>query len=163
MEKIDFKKGLIRYTSENDIEQKSGRSFGLRVWGYAAVLLLLCGGLVGMIATRSDTQTSFLRTPGSRYVENKDNTVSNLYTFKIFNKTNKTIRPTIQLHAPAGSLLFAGAPDLTMEPAGMTEGTVFVTIPKSSLKTRKSVIKLSVYQGNTLMEEFETTFMAPQE
>ena len=163
MEKIDFKKGLIRYTSENDIEQKSARSFGSRVWGYAAVLLLLCGGLVGMIASRSDTQTSFLRTPGSTYMENKDNTVSNLYTFKIFNKTNQTIRPTIHLHAPGGTLLFAGAPDLTMEPAGMTEGTVFVTIPKKALKNRKSVIKLSVYQGNTLMEEFETTFMAPQD
>ncbi|MCE7060625.1 cytochrome c oxidase accessory protein CcoG [Dyadobacter sp. CY343] len=163
MEKIDFKKGLIRYTSENEIERKSGKSFGPRVWGYAAVLLLLCGGLVGMIATRSDTQTSFLRTPGSRYIENKDNTVSNLYTFKIFNKTNRTITPTIRLNAPDGTLLFAGSPDLTMQPAGMAEGTVFVTIPKTSLPNRKTVIKMSVYQGDIFLEDFETTFMAPQD
>jgi cytochrome c oxidase accessory protein FixG len=163
MDKIGFDRGLIRYTSENAIVKKTTRLITARVIGYSVVLLLLWSGLGFMVATRNDTQTTLFRAPGSQYIENKDGTISNLYTFKIFNKTNQTIKPTIHLENPAGKLLFAGSPDLTLDAAGMSEGTVFIVIPKSALNRRKITLTLSVYQGTTKLEEFETTFMAPEE
>jgi cytochrome c oxidase accessory protein FixG len=163
MDKIGFEKGLIRYTSENAIVKKTTKLITARVIGYSVVLLLLWSGLGFMVATRNDTQTTLFRAPGSQYIENKDGTISNLYTFKIFNKTNQTIKPTIHLENPAGKLLFAGSPDLTLDAAGMSEGTVFIIIPKSALNRRKTTLTLSVYQGTTKLEEFETTFMAPEE
>jgi cytochrome c oxidase accessory protein FixG len=163
MDKIGFEKGLIRYTSENAIVKKTTKLITARVIGYSVVLLLLWSGLGFMVATRNDTQTTLFRAPGSQYIENKDGTISNLYTFKIFNKTNQTIKPTIHLENPAGKLLFAGSPDLTLDAAGMSEGTVFIVIPKSALNRRKTTLTLSVYQGTTKLEEFETTFMAPEE
>ena len=116
-----------------------------------------------MLVLRTDTQTTLFRAPGSQYIENKDGTISNLYTFKIFNKTNLIVKPTIHLDAPKGKLIFAGTPDLTLDRAGMSEGTVFIIIPKSELKSRKTKLKLSVYQGKEKLESFETTFMAPEE
>ncbi|WAC14076.1 cytochrome c oxidase accessory protein CcoG [Dyadobacter pollutisoli] len=163
MDKIGFDKGLIRYTSENAIVKKTTKLITARVIGYSVVLLLLWSGLGFMIATRNDTQTTLFRAPGSQYIENKDGTISNLYTFKIFNKTNQTIRPTIHLATPGGKLLFAGSPDLTLEAAGMSEGTVFIIIPKSALNRRKTTLTLSVYQGTEKLEDFKTTFMAPEE
>jgi cytochrome c oxidase accessory protein FixG len=163
MDKIGFEKGLIRYTSENAIVKKTTKLITARVIGYSVILLLLWSGLGFMVATRNDTQTTLFRAPGSQYIENKDGTISNLYTFKIFNKTNQTIKPTIHLENPAGKLLFAGSPDLTLDAAGMSEGTVFIIIPKSALNRRKTTLTLSVYQGTTKLEEFETTFMAPEE
>jgi cytochrome c oxidase accessory protein FixG len=163
MDKIGFDRGLIRYTSENAIVKKTTKLITARVIGYSVVLLLLWSGLGFMVATRNDTQTTLFRAPGSQYIENKDGTISNLYTFKIFNKTNQTIKPTIHLENPAGKLLFAGSPDLTLDAAGMSEGTVFIVIPKSALNRRKTTLTLSVYQGTTKLEEFETTFMAPEE
>lgn len=163
MDKIGFDKGLIRYTSENAIVKKTTKLITTRVIGYSVVLLLLWSGLGFMIATRNDTQTTLFRAPGSQYIENKDGTISNLYTFKIFNKTNQTIRPTIHLATPGGKLLFAGSPDLTLDAAGMSEGTVFIIIPKSALNRRKTTLTLSVYQGKNKLEDFKTTFMAPEE
>jgi cytochrome c oxidase accessory protein FixG len=163
MDKIGFDRGLIRYTSENAIVKKTTKLITARVIGYSVVLLLLWSGLGFMVATRNDTQTTLFRAPGSQYIENKDGTISNLYTFKIFNKTNQTISPTIHLDNPKGKLLFAGSPDLTLDAAGMSEGTVFIIIPKSALNRRKTTLTLSVYQGTTKLEEFETTFMAPEE
>lgn len=163
MDKVGFDRGLIRYTSENVIEKKTAKVITPRTWGYAAVLLLLWSALGFVVATRTDTQTTLFRAPGSRYIENSDGTISNLYTFKIFNKTNHIIKPSLHLDTPHGKLLFAGSPDLTLEAAGMSEGTVFVIIPKSELKSRKTVLKLSVSQGNQQLETFETTFIAPEE
>jgi hypothetical protein len=163
MDKVGFERGLIRYASENAIVQKTSKLITTRVVGYTVVLLLLWSGLGFMVATRNDTQTTLFRAPGSQYIENKDGTISNLYTFKIFNKTNQTIKPTIRLDNPKGKLLFAGSPDLTLDAAGMSEGTVFIIIPKSALTRRKTTLTLSVYQGPKKLEGFETTFMAPEE
>lgn len=163
MNKIGFDEGLIRYTSENAIVSGTNKIITNRTRAYGIVLLLLWAALGYLIASRNDTQTTLLRAPGSQYIENSDGTISNLYTFKIFNKTNKIIHPDITLAQPNGKLLFAGNPDLTLAGAGMAEGTVFIIVPKTALKSRKTKLKLNVSQGNEKLETFETTFIAPEE
>jgi cytochrome c oxidase accessory protein FixG len=162
MDRVGFDRGLIRYTSENAIVDKTNKLITPRVIGYIIVLILLWSGLAFMLASRTDTQTTMFRAPGSQYIENKDGTISNLYTFKIFNKTNHVVRPRMVLENTQGKLIFAGTPDLTLDGAGMAQGTVFIVIPKSDLTSRKTKLKLSVYQNKEKLEEFETTFMAPQ-
>ncbi|WP_149239799.1 cytochrome c oxidase accessory protein CcoG [Dyadobacter sp. 32] len=163
MDKVGFEPGLIRYTSENAIVNSTKKLITTRVIGYAIVLALLWSALGFMIISRTDTETLLLRAPGSQYIENQDGTISNLYTFKIFNKTNHLVQPRILLESHKGKLLFAGKPDLTLQGAGMAEGTLFIIVPKSELKARKTKIRLSVYQGSNKLEDFETTFMAPEE
>jgi cytochrome c oxidase accessory protein FixG len=163
MDKVGFDHGLIRYTSENAIVNKTNKLITPRVIGYIVVLILLWSVSGYMVVSRTDTQTTLFRAPGSQYIENKDGSVSNLYTFKIFNKTNHVVRPTLVLDNSQGKLVFAGTPDLTLDGAGMSEGTLFITIPKGEIKSRKTKLKLSVYQGKEKLETFETTFMAPAE
>ncbi|MCF2498316.1 cytochrome c oxidase accessory protein CcoG [Dyadobacter chenhuakuii] len=172
MEKVGFEKGLIRYTSENAIVRKTNKLITPRVVGAMVMLVLLWSVLGFMVVSRTDTQTMLLRAPGSQYIENKDKTITNLYTFKIFNKTNHAIAPEIKLEGIQGKLIFAGAsatgksgskaPNLSLEPAGMVEGTVFIIVPGNELKSRKTTLKLSVYQGSEKLEAFETTFIAPE-
>jgi cytochrome c oxidase accessory protein FixG len=163
MDKIGFQPGLIRYTSENAIINKTNKLITPRVLGYVAVLILLWSALGFMVVSRTDTQTTLLRAPGTQYIENQNGTISNLYTFKIFNKTNQVVHPHIRLDDPKGQLVFAGKPDLTLESAGMSEGTMFIIMPKTAIKARKTKLQLSVYQGNEKLETFETTFIAPEE
>jgi cytochrome c oxidase accessory protein FixG len=162
MDKVGFDTGLIRYTSENAIVSKSKKLVTPRVIGYLAVLILLWSALGFVIISRNDTQTSLLRAAGSQYIENQDGSISNLYTFKIFNKTNHIVKPTIRLENVQGKLVFAGIPDLTLDAAGMVEGTVFITISKKELSKRKTTLKLAVYQSEEKLESFETTFLAPE-
>ncbi|MCE6991878.1 cytochrome c oxidase accessory protein CcoG [Dyadobacter sp. CY323] len=163
MDKVGFAPGLIRYTSENAIVTKTNKLITPRVIGYVAVLLLLWSALGFVIASRTDTETSLLRAPGSQYIENKDGTISNLYTFKIFNKTNKALMPTIKLENVEGKMIFAGKPDLQLTATGMVEGTLFITIPKSELRERKTKLTLATYRGSEKLESFKTTFLAPEE
>ena len=163
MDKVNLPRGLIRFASENSIAEGRKKFVTPRVIGYAAVLALLWGVLGFVVVTRTDTETTLFRVPGTTFIDNGDGTVSNLYTFKIFNKTNHTIAPTLKLDSPTGGTLsFAGTPDLTLEPVGLSQGSLFITIPKSDLTKRLTDIKFSVYQGNKKIEEFQTTFVAPQ-
>ena len=162
MDKVDLPRGLIRYASENSIAEGTKKLITPRVIGYSVVLALLWGVLGFMVVTRTDTETTLFRAPGTTFIQNPDGTVSNLYTFKIFNKTNHAIAPTLKLDSPEGTLRFAGTPDLTLDPVGMSEGSVFVTLPKSAIKGRKTDVKFSVYQAGKKIEEFKTSFIAPQ-
>ncbi len=162
MDKVGFPQGLIRYASENSIASGTKNLITPRVIGYSVVLALLWGVLGFMVVTRTDTETTLFRAPGTTFIDNKDGTVSNLYTFKIFNKTNHEIAPTLKLESPQGTLRFAGTPDLTLDPVGMSEGSLFVTLPKSSIKGRKTDVRFSVYQAGKKIEEFKTSFIAPQ-
>jgi polyferredoxin len=58
-----------------------------RMKGYSAVLFILTGILIGLLFLRSDVEASILRLPGQLFQHKGDN-ISNIYTFKIINKTN---------------------------------------------------------------------------
>jgi cytochrome c oxidase accessory protein FixG len=163
MDKVGLPKGLIRYDSENNIANGVAKRITTRTVAYAAVLIALWSVLGFILITRDDTETTLLRVPGSRYVENADGSVSNLYTFKLFNKTNSVIEPEMRLESPKGALKFAGVPNLTLAGASMVEGSVFITLPKSELKGRRTELQMGIYANGQRLESFKTTFLAPEE
>ncbi|AXE21271.1 cytochrome c oxidase accessory protein CcoG [Runella rosea] len=163
MEKVNLPKGLIRFDSENNIASGKSKLITTRTIAYAVVLTALWVALGYAILTRDDTETTMLRVPGSRYIENPDGSISNLYTFKLFNKTNHAIDPQMRILFPKGTLKFAGIPSLHLDGAGMVEGSVFITIPKTEIANRRTEIKLAIYAGSEKLEEFKTTFIAPEE
>src|SRR5690606_14119661 len=86
MESVNLPKGLIRYASEDEIAKKEKFVFTARMKGYSAVLLILVGILTGLLFLRSDVEAKVLRLPGQLF-EHKGENISNVYTFKIANKT----------------------------------------------------------------------------
>ena len=91
MESINLPKGLIRYASEDNIEKKEPFKFTARMKGYIAVLIILIGVLIGMLLLRNDVEARILRLPGQLYEHKDNNIISNVYTYKLVNKTSKEI------------------------------------------------------------------------
>src|SRR5690606_247655 len=89
MESVNYPKGLIRYASEENIEKKKPFEFTARMKGYSTVLGILTGVLIGMLFLRSDVEAVVLRLPGQLYEMKDDNMISNVYTYKLINKTTK--------------------------------------------------------------------------
>src|SRR5699024_416744 len=89
MEAVNLPKGLIRYASEENIEKKKKFEFTPRLKGYSAVLVILIGFLVGTLFLRSDVQANILRLPGQLYEQKEDDIISNVFTYKLINKTNR--------------------------------------------------------------------------
>ena len=91
MESIKKPKGLIRYASEDEINKKSKFKFTARMKGYTAVLFVLTGILIGMLFLRNDVEANILRLPGQLYERKADNIISNVYTYKLVNKTSNEL------------------------------------------------------------------------
>jgi cytochrome c oxidase accessory protein FixG len=164
MEKIDLPKGLIRFASEDNIEKKEPFKLTARMKGYIAVLSILIGVLIGMLALRNDVEARILRLPGQLY-EHKDNgMISNVYTYKLVNKTSSKIEDlSFILRGKEGTINIVSNND-TFEVAsqGIAEGTLFIELKESELSGDKNTLMIDVYSKGELIENTSVSFLGPR-
>ncbi|MFC6875972.1 cytochrome c oxidase accessory protein CcoG [Flavobacterium myungsuense] len=162
MESVNLPKGLIRYASEDEIEKKAKFKFTNRMKGYTAVLFILVGVLTGLLFLRNDVETVILRLPGQLY-EHKGDAISNIFTFKIINKTNEDFNKVhFKLNGIKGNLKVVGVQDLKIPKQGMTGGTLFIEINRFLLESDKTKLKIEVYNGDRKIETTTTSFLSPR-
>lgn len=162
MNGVGMSKGLIRYASEDEIEKKAKFKFTTRMKGYTSVLIILIGILIGLLFLRTDVEATILRLPGQLF-QHKGNNISNIYTYKIINKTNIDFKDVhFKLTGIKGILTVVGKKDITIPKQGMNEGTLFVEINKFILNSDKTKIKIEVYNGNKKIETAKTNFLGPR-
>jgi len=148
MESVNLPKGLIRYASEDEIEKKAKFKFTTRMKGYSAVLLILIGLLTGLLFIRNEVETVVLRLPGQLY-QHKGEDISNVFTFKIINKTNEDFNDIhFKLHGIKGIINVVGQQDFKVKKQAMNSGTLFVQIHQYLLEHDKTKLQIEVYNGN---------------
>lgn len=160
MGKIGFKKGLIRYASEEGIV--GGKPFRLtkRAMAYSAILVILLLSITMLLVTRPDVETSLLRTPGILYQHLPGNKYSNLYTLKIVNKTHKHLDLQFRLENIPGEIKLVGqTPDI--KPGAIAEGALFIVLDQKEIKKMKTAVNIGVYEGGECIETVKTTFLGP--
>lgn len=162
MLKIKRPEGLIRYTSENRLSGVKKPIFTGRIIIYSIVFTLLLSLTVGLLLTRADIETIILRAPGSLYYEGDNNTIKNLYTVKMNNRTSEEIPISFRLAAPAGGSLAMIAGEIVVKPEEITESAFFVEIPPRQLHSSAIMITIEVVSGNTVIDEITTSFMGPE-
>jgi cytochrome c oxidase accessory protein FixG len=86
MDRMDYPRGLIRYTTENALHHKKSSIFRPRVLIYATILIALVSVLVGSLATRTPLILDVIRDRNTLYREVSDGFVENIYTLKIINQ-----------------------------------------------------------------------------
>lgn len=163
MEKVNLPKGLIRYASEDEITKKKPFKFTPRLKGYSAVLIILTGILVGMLFLRNDLEANILRLPGQLYEHKEGNIISNVYTFKLINKTVDTVDNVhFELLSHKGEIIMVRKEDFVVPAQGLAEGTLFIEINNAAVKSDKEKVKVGVYSGDKLIETTLTSFLAPR-
>lgn len=163
MEKVGLPKGLIRYASEAEISSNEKFRFTGRMKGYAAVLTILIGTLIGMLFLRNDVEATVLRLPGQLYERQENNIISNVYTYKLINKTSEDI-PDIhfRLLSHQGSIEFVQGDGFAVPAQDLSEGTLFIRINNAALSGDKDKLKIGVYSGEELIETAAARFLAPR-
>ncbi|TBW28012.1 cytochrome c oxidase accessory protein CcoG [Gramella sp. KN1008] len=163
MEAVDLPKGLIRYASEENIEKKAKFTFTPRLKGYSAVLFILISVLTGMLFLRSDVEANILRLPGQLYEHKENNVISNVYTYKLINKTSQDYEDVnFKLVSHNGEIRTVKDHGILVPKNGLAEGTLFIEINRSALKEEKDKVEIAVYSGEKLIETTSTTFMGPR-
>jgi cytochrome c oxidase accessory protein FixG len=163
MEAVNLPKGLIRYASEENIEKKVKFKFGPRLKGYSVVLGILIAVLVGMLFLRNDVEARILRLPGQLYERKEDNMISNVYTFKLVNKTSQDINNVhFKLLSHKGTIVVVSHEQFKVDQQGLAEGTLFIEINASALNGDKDRLEIGVYSDSTLIETTTTAYLGPR-
>ena len=164
MEKVGLPTGLIRYASEAEIAKKEKFKLTARMKGYIAVLIILMGVLTGMLFLRNDVEARVLRLPGQLYEHKDNNIISNVFTYKLVNKTSQTIDDvSLKLRTYKGTIkLVSHNEGFSVPEKGIAEGTLFIEINKAQLKDDKNKLTIEVYSGNKLIETTTVNFLGPR-
>jgi cytochrome c oxidase accessory protein FixG len=117
MDRMDYPRGLVRYTTENALHGKASRVLRPRVLVYATLLLVLVGGLVTSMAMRTPVILDVIRDRNTLYREIPGDIIENIYTLKLINQMNEARSFAVSVSGFEGVML-DGAPDLVEVDAG---------------------------------------------
>ena len=163
MDKFDFKQGLIRYASENNISQGQKLRATPRLIAYSVVLSLLVCVLAALLITRQDISATILRARGSLYQEQPNGQISNLYSIKLLNKTRYDIPVTLKLEdGVSGNIKIVGK-DMMVKKESASDAIFFVYVDKKAMGQRKNKIDIGIYSGDKKISDVKTTFFAPND
>ncbi|MBH13777.1 MAG: cytochrome c oxidase accessory protein CcoG [Leeuwenhoekiella sp.] len=163
MEAVNLPKDLIRYASEENIEKKAKFTFNARLKGYTAVLVILLGLLTGMLFLRNDVEATVLRLPGQLYEHKGEDIISNVYTYKLINKTTKEIPEVhFELISHKGIIRVVSHDRIQVPEQGLAEGTLFIEVDSHELEDEKEKLKIGVYSEDQLIETTTTVFLGPR-
>ncbi len=161
MERVNRPTGLIRYSSYNNIAHGLRMRFTPRMMLYSAILVTLMLVITLLMFNRKEVETTILRATGSLYVELDDDSIRNLYTVSVANKTTRELPVELRLKSPHGQLTVVG-PRLQVKPHGLSESVFDVQIPRKSLFTANTLITIEVLSNGKVIQEIRSTFVGPE-
>ena len=162
MTSIEKPKGLIRYASENSINDGVKLRLTPRIKSYIAVLSLLLALLVFLLVSRSDLDATLMRTAGMTYTNLPDGRISNLYNLKLANKTHKNINIELKLENRPGEITLINQKATLVEKG--TYGTMqfFVKLNRSEINNWKTELRIGLYSGGVKVKTIKAQFIGPE-
>jgi len=85
MDKMDYPRGLVRYTTEHALKHKTGHVIRPRIIVYGLLLLVIISGTVWGMTHRVPLRADLIRDRNALYRELPGGVVENVYTLKITN------------------------------------------------------------------------------
>ena len=160
MDSVGLPRGLVRYASESGIAEKKPFRFTTRMKAYSAVLTLLIGVIVALLVTRTDVETTVLRNPGTLFQKQDDGRISNLYQFKVVNKTSRDMPIHFVLLDAKGEVKLVGK-ELDLQKAQLMEGEMFIILDPGQMSGYNTEVTVGVFTGEKLLEKVRTSFIGP--
>lgn len=162
MDRMNYPRGLISFTTEDAIENGHTRVFRPRLLGYGALLVLMLGVFAYSLSERLPVGLDVLRDRGMRLYRISGDEVENVYTLKINNKDRET---HIYNLSASGEYPFEveGYRALPVEEGEVLTVPVRVAVPREVLDEVKTSVTLRIEaQDNPeIFTEHTTTFIGP--
>lgn len=162
MDKINRPRGLVRYASLKNIENKEKFKFTSRMALYSVILVILITILTVLLVNRSDYVITVLRTRGTLFQEQPDGKISNLYDLNIVNKTFDPANINMKINNIDGDIKLIGG-NLNFQPQEIKEMKFMLSVKKESITKMNTPIKLDFFYGDKLIKSITTTFLGPVE
>ena len=173
MDKMDYPKGLIRYSSGKGMadrltaRQMLKRVWRPRVWFYGLLLLLVSGVFIAGLSTRKGFAVDVIKDRGAMARETGRGDIENVYRLQIMNATEREQTYVTRVQGLPG-LQLATDPVLRVPASGIGALTVRLTLPAAVAQGYRGTVNPIVFsvgtlsQDNTVSVDEKSTFMVPR-
>ncbi|WP_296272635.1 cytochrome c oxidase accessory protein CcoG [Pseudomonas sp. UBA6323] len=161
MDKLGYARGLVRYSSENELAGGKTHWLRPRLIGYAAMLTVMIGAFAWALAERPLISLDVTRDRGL-FRENSLGQIENIYSLKIINKTQQPRSYAIDL-VDAGDFELHGPSTLNLAPGEIRDLPVSVALTASHNAAGPQTLHFEVRDQADAGSRVSTksTFLAP--
>lgn len=160
MDKVNYPRGLIRYTTQNAIDGKKTRVLRPRILVYAALLAILTAAWIWGVGHRSPLIADVLRDRNALYRVVQDG-VENGYTLKLANKTEADQTYVVTVESPVPGLTLRGAPHEVVVAAGTVLAEGMTVAAPADIQGKHAVRFMIESTDGTVRTQVDTTFFGP--
>jgi cytochrome c oxidase accessory protein FixG len=161
MEKVHKPKGLIRFTSEAELENLPPKKFSFRSTLYLTIILVITGVFIYVLSQKNSLNMRMVKLGKSSYRVIDESTVNNLYRVNFDNKTDKTYAVTIKANIPEVVIKTRKMPFIVNP--GEFKTVMHLNFPQSILKDGEKQIILNYYDKEQLLMKREVKLVGPFE
>lgn len=157
MDKVGTPRGLIRYTSRDEVNGKPTHLLRPRVILYPAALALTVGLLAFNLGTKADTDVTLLRGGGAPFTRQPNGSVVNQIRVKITNRDAAERAYRLEVSGVEGASLIAPQNPVTVPGTKTVETSIFVVVPEENFADDRlpSTIRVTDGAGFTIDIPFE--------
>ena len=132
MDKMNYPRGLVRYATDHAMKGETTHVLRPRVFVYAALLLVLVGGLITSMVTRTPIILDVIRDRNALYREIPGGIVENIYTLKLINQRNEVRVFELTVDGVPGVSLDGVEDTVTVEGGEVLTLPVRVRVPREN-------------------------------
>jgi len=147
MDRVGLERGLIRYTSQAELEGGRSRFVRPRLVVYSAILLIMFGTLAFSLAEKATADVTILRGLGAPFQVLPSGEVSNQIRIKIANRTRDERSYTFSLVGGDGLTLIAPENPLTVAGGDSQMTAAFINAPPSAFSAGELEVTLHLTDG----------------
>ena len=164
MEKMDYPKGLISYTTEHRLEGKESHILRPKAVAYGVILSLMIAAFFVHIFNRVPLEIDVIRDRGSLFQLNGMGQIENSYTVKIVNMTKQAHTFTVEVEGIPG-LSIATSQKVSVDSGEVFSLPTIVEAKPSELpsSSNKILFIVSSLDDTTLSADAESRFLGARE
>jgi len=165
MQKMSYPKGLIRYTTQNELENGKPRRIARpRVLVYGTILGALSLALLVAVFMRVPLELDVVRDRNSLYRETPEGLIENVYTLKVLNMDSRPHRFTLRADGIDDLRLVLDAASIDAGPGEVVEVPVRLQAEDDEIEHRSSRVRfyLQAEDDPGLRVDEEARFLGPE-
>ena len=161
MDRVGLPRGLVRYTSQEELESGRRRFMRPRVVVYSAILTLMFGAFAFSLSGKSTADVTLLRGLGAPFQVLPSGEISNQIRIKIANRSDGERIYSYQLTEPAGLTMVAPENPLVVPSGDSRMTAAFLNADPSAFVDGELEIVLRVADGVDFEEDYGYRLLGP--
>jgi cytochrome c oxidase accessory protein FixG len=163
MDKVGYDRGLIRYTSEDQLKNGKTHFIRPRVFGYSGLVIIMVAVFTYFLINRDPVSIDVNRDRGARMYKLQGDKVQNVYSIKVNNLDTTTHEFDLRVDGP-GNFTIKRYRSVPIEPNEIYSFPVRVEVDQSALEQIKTTITftLTAREDDSIVATESTTFIGPE-